>query len=345
MPESLRFLDFQPPLVPLVVEGDPRIGKCPSCPRHELAYFRGSLPGIEGGRLQLDEFPNVWGTLPTTISGVGVAVHETAGARAHWGHEKGIKRNVVAMMETVTNADIVFWMDPTGPTGEPLTVLDPPIGPNGEELFDEAGPEDQIPCLPIPRLAPPTPAARASFRTLNDDGVFTGCQKLQYLLEPTYHCARRPDAVEIMTVPMGESERISARAVYDPSMKLLVGVRDGVWITTPKRLCKLFVADDCGFDLSNVRFDRTEKIPTGRPGSCGNVEVTTHGAYEPVFPGREVYVDSPQFRVFEDSCLPVTQTSCPLLSLALQRLLTLAQLWLTFRLFTRCLPQEAACDV
>ena len=57
---------------------------------------------------------------------------------------------------------------------------------------------------------------------------------------------------------------------------------------------------DSGFDLSNVRFDRTEKIPTGRPGTRGNVEVTTHGAYEPVFPGQEVYVDSPQFRVFED---------------------------------------------
>ena len=84
LPESSWILGFAPPLAPLVVSDDPRIGKFPERPHHELAYFVDRVPPIDETRMDRggSDEAILWGTLPTTISGVGVAIHETAGARS-----------------------------------------------------------------------------------------------------------------------------------------------------------------------------------------------------------------------------------------------------------------------
>ena len=73
----------------------------------------------------------LWRTLPTTISGAGVAIHETAGLRAHWGNEREMRRAAAAMLDVATDPDLVCWMDPVGPTGLLPVLVDGPTGSTG----------------------------------------------------------------------------------------------------------------------------------------------------------------------------------------------------------------------
>ena len=220
LPASMSPPSRYPPLVPLVSSEDVRIGVFPAHPSHELAVFWDSLPAQRGPEVRDSDPVAVWGRLPTTISGIGIALFETAGGREHWGSLDGVRRNAVAMMESLSDADISIWLDPTGPTGLGMVRE-----VDGEACYIDPSDVD---------VRPANSDERRLFTVQSLGGTQAQVQLAQHLLCLRRHHRETNQFVKAKVRVRGRPVPLDTLVRYDANSTAAIMARGGAWVTAPK---------------------------------------------------------------------------------------------------------------